>query len=218
MKVQSTSTINPNIIRSNPTILDEAFSFASATEARFTYLQLWEMLRSNPTTLREAFFLTRITEAHFEDQWSSFFSNKTSSNNSGLQNQNLTTSRFTMRHKEPIDKDVFVKQAIDVESTSDNDARDQASEVETKVLVDGEQDYVKGVKVVGVADEQNSEEPHVLEGNVVIGVRVNENSKEIDKEVQYSIYTLHVFIQLLKRLNDKHIKKKKMEAAIQRRL
>nr|GEX36281.1 hypothetical protein [Tanacetum cinerariifolium] len=36
-----------------------------------------------------------------------------------------------------------------VEITSDNDARDQASEVETKVLVDGKQDDTKVVKVVG---------------------------------------------------------------------
>nr|GEZ90771.1 AIG1-like protein [Tanacetum cinerariifolium]GFC03782.1 AIG1-like protein [Tanacetum cinerariifolium] len=42
----------------------------------------------------------------------------------------------------------WVQQAIDVESTSDNDARDQASEMEMKVLVDGKQDEAKVVKVV----------------------------------------------------------------------
>nr|GEV33568.1 AIG1-like protein [Tanacetum cinerariifolium] len=57
----------------------------------------------------------------------------------------------------------LVQQAIDVESTSDNNARDQASELETKVLVDGKQDEAKVVKVVDVADEQNSDEPDVLE-------------------------------------------------------
>nr|GEW45085.1 hypothetical protein [Tanacetum cinerariifolium] len=82
---------------------------ARATEARFTDRQLWELLRSNPTTLEEAFFLARITEARFEDQRSSSFSNKTSSNNSGLQNQNLTTSRFTMPRQEPIDEAICVK-------------------------------------------------------------------------------------------------------------
>ncbi|GJX62434.1 hypothetical protein Tco_0295334 [Tanacetum coccineum] len=61
-------------------------------------------------------------------------------------------------------------------------------ELETKVLVDGKQD---DVKVVGVAGHQNSDEPNVLKGNGVIGVG---------------------------RLNDKYIKKKKMEAVIQRRL
>nr|GEX37882.1 AIG1-like protein [Tanacetum cinerariifolium] len=85
----------------------------------------------------------------------------------------------------------WVQQAIDVESTSDNDARDQASELETNVLVDGKQD---DSKVVGVAEEQNSDEPNVLEGNGVIGVGVNENNKGFDKEVHYSIYTLHVLI------------------------
>ncbi|GJV27583.1 hypothetical protein Tco_1384031 [Tanacetum coccineum] len=42
--------------------------------------------------------------------------------------------------------------------------------------------------------------------------------KEVDKEVQYDVYTLHVLIPFLKRLNDQNIKKKKMKAAMQRRL
>ncbi|GKE61802.1 hypothetical protein Tco_1512169, partial [Tanacetum coccineum] len=42
--------------------------------------------------------------------------------------------------------------------------------------------------------------------------------KGVDKEVQYYVYTLHVLISFLKRLNDKYIKKKKMKAAMQRRL
>nr|GEU62458.1 AIG1-like protein [Tanacetum cinerariifolium] len=109
----------------------------------------------------------------------------------------------------------WVQQAIDVESTSDNNARDQASELDTKVLVDGKQDEAK---VVDVADEQNSDEPDVLEGNAVIGVGVNENNKGVDNEVQYSVYTLDVLVPFLKRLNDKYIKKKKMKAAKQRRL
>ncbi|GJX77975.1 hypothetical protein Tco_0324786 [Tanacetum coccineum] len=105
-----------------------------------------------------------------------------------------------------------------VEITSDNDARDQACEVETKVLVDGKQDDAKVVKVVGVAVEQSNDEPNVLEGNGVIGVGVNEINKWVDKEVQYSVSTLYVFISLLKCLNEKNIKKKKMKAEIQRRI
>ncbi|GKB80515.1 hypothetical protein Tco_0947410 [Tanacetum coccineum] len=42
--------------------------------------------------------------------------------------------------------------------------------------------------------------------------------KKNDKEVQYYVYTLHVLIFFLKRLNDKYIKKKKMKVAMQRRL
>ncbi|GJY03174.1 hypothetical protein Tco_0361326 [Tanacetum coccineum] len=42
--------------------------------------------------------------------------------------------------------------------------------------------------------------------------------KWVDKEVQYYVYTLHVLIPFLKRLNDKYIKKNKMKAAMQRRL
>ncbi|GKE83891.1 hypothetical protein Tco_1557633, partial [Tanacetum coccineum] len=89
---------------------------------------------------------------------------------------------------------------------------------DSEVLVDGKQDEAKVVKVVGVVDEQNSDEPNVLEDNGVIGVGVNENNKGVEKKVQYSVYTLHVLISLLKCLNGNHIKKKKIEAAIQRRL
>ncbi|GKC58969.1 hypothetical protein Tco_1086567 [Tanacetum coccineum] len=103
-------------------------------------------------------------------------------------------------------------------NSSDNNARDQASEVEMKVLVDGKQDDAKVMKVMGVAVEQNNDKPNMLEGNGVIGVGVNEINKWVDKEVQYSVSTLHVLIPLLKRLNDKHIKKKKMKAEIQRRI
>ncbi|GJX47129.1 hypothetical protein Tco_0272319 [Tanacetum coccineum] len=105
-----------------------------------------------------------------------------------------------------------------VEITSDNDARDQACEVKTNVLVDGKQDDAKVVKVVGVAVEQSNDEPNVLEGNGVIGVGVNEINKWVDKEVQYSVSTLYVLISLLKCLNEKNIKKKKMKAEIQRRI
>ncbi|GKD48901.1 hypothetical protein Tco_1277877, partial [Tanacetum coccineum] len=68
----------------------------------------------------------------------------------------------------------LVRQAIDAESTSDNEARDQSGELETKVLVDGKQD---GAEVVGVVDEQNSDKPDVLENNGVVGVGVNENNE-----------------------------------------
>ena len=73
-------------------------------------------------------------------------------------------SHFTMSCQKPVDEVVFVK-----------------------VLMNGKQDDAKVVKVVGVADEQNSDEPNVLEGNEVIGVGVNENNKRVDKEVQYSV-------------------------------
>ncbi|GJW26293.1 hypothetical protein Tco_0040104 [Tanacetum coccineum] len=43
----------------------EVFLLARATEARFTDLQIWELLRSNPTTSGEA-FRAFITEARFE--------------------------------------------------------------------------------------------------------------------------------------------------------
>ncbi|GJU22309.1 hypothetical protein Tco_1155651 [Tanacetum coccineum] len=161
------------------------------------------LLRSNLTTLGEAFSLARATEARFTR--SSSFSNKTSSNNSGLQNQNLTTSRFTMPCQEPVDEVVFVKVNDETkgfsvaESIEENNAFDVTSSDQpaagleaNKVVNDGDDEWMVNkddanvVKVVGVADEQISDEPNVLEGNGVIGVG--------------------------------YIKKKKMKAAIQRRL
>ncbi|GKD87091.1 hypothetical protein Tco_1358245 [Tanacetum coccineum] len=56
------------LLRLNLTTLDEAFSLARATEARFTNLKLLELLRSNPTTLGEAFFRALITEARFKNE------------------------------------------------------------------------------------------------------------------------------------------------------
>ncbi|PWA88824.1 ulp1 protease family, C-terminal catalytic domain-containing protein [Artemisia annua] len=55
-----------------------------------------------------------------------------------------------MPRQEPIDEAVFVK-----------------------VLVDGKQDDTKMVKVMGVADKQNSDEPNVLEDNVIDQAREN---------------------------------------------
>nr|GEY10032.1 AIG1-like protein [Tanacetum cinerariifolium] len=136
-----------------------------------------ELLTSKPTTLSDVFSLARITDARLDDQAAPMAgtSAKTFGNNGDSEVEVLN----------------WVQQAIDVKSTSDNDAQDQASELETNVLVDGKQDEAKVVKVVGVTNEQNSDEPNVLEDNEVIGVG---------------------------RFNDKHIRKKKMEAAIQRRL
>nr|GEU78804.1 transposase (putative), gypsy type [Tanacetum cinerariifolium] len=125
------------------------------------------------------------------------------------------TATFMAKYEALFDNRYFYvdKQSIDVESTYDNDARDQVSELGMKVLVYGKQDEAKVVKVVVVAVEQNTDEPNV-EGNRVIGVGVNENNTG----VQYSVSTLHVLILLLERLNDQYIKKKKMEVAIQRRI
>ncbi|GJY23155.1 retrotransposon-related protein [Tanacetum coccineum] len=98
------------------------------------------LLVSKPTTLGDVFVLARTIEARFDDQAA-----PVAGTSAGLE----------------------ANKAIDVKSTSDNNARDHASELET---MDGKQDEAK---VVDVADEQNSDEPDVLEGNGVIGVGVN---------------------------------------------
>ncbi|GJW03799.1 hypothetical protein Tco_1562655 [Tanacetum coccineum] len=132
-------------------------------------------------------------------------------------NVNYETKGFSL--EESIKKNNTFDATSSDQSTTGLEANkvvnDADGELETKVVVDGIQD---DAKVMGVADEQKSDEPNVLEGNEVIGVGINENNKGVDKEVQYSVYTLHVLISFLKRLNGKYIKKKKMEDAIQRRL
>nr|GEU98381.1 harbinger transposase-derived nuclease domain-containing protein [Tanacetum cinerariifolium] len=173
-------------------------------------LQLAGVVSIKPTTLGDVFLLARTIEARFDDQAA-----PVAGTSARLEANKVVNNDDDSESLGEVKVLNWVQQAIDVESTSDNNAQDQASELEIKVLVDGKQDEAK---VVDVADEQNSDEPDVLEGNRVIDVGVNENNKGIGKEVQYSIYTLHVFIPLLKRLNDKYIKKKKMKAAMQRRL
>ncbi|GJY82453.1 class II heat shock protein [Tanacetum coccineum] len=79
------------LLRSNTTTLNEAFSLAHTTKARFTDLQLWELLRSNPTTLGEAFSLAR-----FEDERSTTTIPKANDLNTGIHVQDLEE---TIRHK-----------------------------------------------------------------------------------------------------------------------
>ncbi|GJZ31355.1 hypothetical protein Tco_0576402 [Tanacetum coccineum] len=114
-----------------------------------------ELLRARPTTLVEAFSLARMTEARFEDERTTTTIVNPNDLNIAIPDQVLEESILHTSDK--------------IKITSDNDARDQASEVETKVLVDGKQDDAKVVKVVGVAVEQNNDEPNVLESNGVIG-------------------------------------------------
>ncbi|GJV74073.1 hypothetical protein Tco_1494068, partial [Tanacetum coccineum] len=93
-----------------------------------------ELLRARPTTLVEAFSLSRTTEARFEDERTTTTIVNPNDLNIAILDQVLEESILHTSDK--------------VEITSDNDARDQASEVEMKVLVDGKQDDTKVVKVV----------------------------------------------------------------------
>ncbi|GJV18163.1 hypothetical protein Tco_1363486 [Tanacetum coccineum] len=113
-----------------------------------------ELLVSKPTTLGDVFLLVRTTEARLDDQAASVASTP-----AGLKDNKVVNDCDG-----EVKVLIWVQQAIDVENTSDNEARDQAIELETKVLVDGKQDEAKVVKVVGVADDQNSDEPNVFEG------------------------------------------------------
>nr|GEX13424.1 hypothetical protein [Tanacetum cinerariifolium] len=151
------------------------------------------LLVSKPTTFGKVFLLARTIEARCDDQAAlvagtsaGLEANKVVNNGDDSESLGPVTPTSDSESLGEVNVLNWVQQAIDVERTSDYNAQDQASELETKVLVDGKQDEAK---VVDVADEQNSDEPDVLEGNRVIG-----------------------------RLNDKYIKKKKMKVAMQRRL
>ncbi|GJX74558.1 AIG1-like protein [Tanacetum coccineum] len=152
-----------------------------------------ELLVSRPTTLGNVFSLAQIIEACFNDQAA-----PVACTSAGLEANKVVNDGDDSESSGP------------VTPTSDSKS---SGELEMKVLVDGKQDEAKVVKVMVVAVEQNIDEPGV-EGNGVIGVGVNENNKG----VQYSVSTLHVLILLLERLNDQYIKKKKMEAAILKRI
>ncbi|GJR70007.1 hypothetical protein Tco_0016072 [Tanacetum coccineum] len=191
-------TLQCALLRSNHTTLGVAFSLARATKARFVEDALSKLLQM------EAFSLARMIEARFEDERTTTTIVNPNDLNIAIPDQALEESILHTSDK--------------VKITSGNDARDQASEVEMKVLVDGKQDDAKVVKMTGVAVEQNNDKPNVLEGNGVIGVGVKEINNWVDKEVQYSVSTLHVLISLLKRLNDKHIKKKKIKVESKKRI
>nr|GEW31144.1 hypothetical protein [Tanacetum cinerariifolium] len=170
-----------------------------------------ELLVSKPTTLGDVFSLARIIEVCFDDQLASVVETS-----AGLEANKVVNDGDDSKCSGPVaptnDSEssgevkalIWVQQSIDVESTYDNDARDQVTELKMRVLVDGKQDEVKVVKVVVVVVEQNIDEPDV-KGNGVTGVGVNKNNKG----VQYSVSTLHVLILLLERLNDQYIKKKR---------
>ncbi|GJS12854.1 hypothetical protein Tco_0407326 [Tanacetum coccineum] len=172
------TTLQCALLRSNPTTLGEAFSLARATKARFAedalskLLQMGtvaeyqnefemlikqvtkiydfllksfyiaglkpviqiELLRARPTTLVEAFSLACMTEARFEDE-------RTTTTIVNPNDLNIATPDQVLEES-------ILHTSDKVEITSDNDARDQASEVEIKVLVDGKQDDAKVVKVV----------------------------------------------------------------------
>ncbi|GJR13337.1 retrotransposon-related protein [Tanacetum coccineum] len=86
-----------------------------------------ELLVSKPTALCDVFSLARTTEARMDDQAALVAGMSAGSKVNKVVNDGDGEVKVLN----------WVQQVIDVESTSDNDARDQASELETKVLVNG---------------------------------------------------------------------------------
>ncbi|GJS31643.1 hypothetical protein Tco_0492263 [Tanacetum coccineum] len=143
------------------------------------------VVSTKPTTLGDVFLLARIIEARFDDQAApvagtsaGLEANKVVNDGDDSESSGPVTPTSDSKSLGEVKVLNWVQQSIHIESTYDNDARDQVSELEMKVLVDGKQDEAKVVKVVVVAVEQNIDEPNV-EGNGVIGVGVNENNKGV---------------------------------------
>ncbi|GJV00944.1 hypothetical protein Tco_1330214 [Tanacetum coccineum] len=133
-------------------------------------LQLYNSVEGMEVVCQEFEATSKDPEGHSVDELITEFS---SSCLSAKENNafDATSSHLTELEANEVVNDGDMEFLTDVESTSRIDARDQASEL---VLVDGKQD---GAEVVGLADEQNSNEPDVLENNGVIGVGVNENDE-----------------------------------------
>ncbi|GJZ58467.1 hypothetical protein Tco_0613961 [Tanacetum coccineum] len=191
---------------SNPTTLDEAFSLACAAEARFTNQQLWELLRSYPLTLGEAFFRTRIIEARFEDE-----NNQAVDTNVGDQEDPDVKNK----QENQDDPNIAIPDQVLEESilhTSDKsgisglvpqlrDAKDEA----LRAMLDA----------TALKAKLNSLQLQVI--NDDLGVITSRGAPS------YHMQTSEKEFDVLKspldqRLNDLYIKKKKMKAAMQRRL
>ncbi|GJR66177.1 hypothetical protein Tco_0012242 [Tanacetum coccineum] len=107
-------------------------------------------------------YQARIIEARFDDQATpvagtsaGLEANKVVNDGDDSESSGPVTPTSDSESSSKVKVLNWVQQSIDVESTYDNDARDQVSELEMKVLVDGKQDEAKVVKVVVVAVEQN---------------------------------------------------------------
>ncbi|GJV24690.1 hypothetical protein Tco_1377385 [Tanacetum coccineum] len=171
-----------SLLRSNPKTLDEAFSLARATKARFTNLQLLKILKLNHSTLGEAFFKAHIIEARFEDERSTTHITKTNDLNVGVQVQDLEE---TIRHKPnkveafqtkkdgakpPISTDTFG-------SNGGNDSRTSGSETPAKEVVDN---GIESEVVVGFPEE--FQEGDMVDALSRVEQKSFENWKELDNE------------------------------------
>ncbi|GJX18712.1 O-acyltransferase WSD1-like protein [Tanacetum coccineum] len=120
-----------------------------------------ELLVSKPTIFGDVFSLARIIEARFDDQAA-----PVAGTSAGLKANKVVNDGDDSKSSE---------------STYDNDARDQVSELEIKVLVNGKQYKAKVVRVVVVAVEQNIDEPDV-EGKIK-GLDYNSKKDVIPKNI-----------------------------------
>ncbi|GKA39997.1 hypothetical protein Tco_0732590 [Tanacetum coccineum] len=196
--------------------MDEAFSLARARGNTLPEPRHLGIFKVNPSSLGEDFFKARITEVRFEI--------------------------FEKEEKEHI-----VEKKIDVILPLQGKFASPKAEGSLNAdEYIGVEEVVSGGEALGIGDDDdlgdadtNRGDDAVESGEISIlnslvghgsprslqlcemigttGVQVLID-KEIDKEVQYDVYTLHVLIPFLKRLNDQYINKKKMKAAMQRRL
>ncbi|GJU05841.1 hypothetical protein Tco_1122271 [Tanacetum coccineum] len=103
-----------------------------------------ELLVSKPTILGDVFSLARTIDARFNDQVApvagssaGLKANKVVNDGDDSESSGPVTPTSDSESSDEVKVLNWVQQTIDVESTSDNVGRDQASELEMKVLVDG---------------------------------------------------------------------------------
>ncbi|GJU08417.1 zinc finger, CCHC-type containing protein [Tanacetum coccineum] len=198
----------------NPKTLDEAFSLAGAAETRFANLDIWEFLRSNPSTLGEDFFKARINEARFEivaRKDKEHIIEKKIDVILPLQGKFASPkAKRSLNADEYISVEEVVGGGEALGIGEDDDLGDAATDGGDGTVESGDISILNSLIGHG--------SPRSLQLCGTISTMKVLIDKEVDKEVQYDVYTLHVLIPFLKRLNDQYIKKKKMKAAMQRRL
>ncbi|GJY96610.1 hypothetical protein Tco_0513520 [Tanacetum coccineum] len=175
------------------------------------------LLKSNPRTLEEAFSLALAAEARFThlQLWEFLRSNPSTLGETFFKTR-ITEARFEIKGSLNADEYIGVEEVVGGGEALGIGEDDDLC----KAATDGGDDAVASGDISILNSLIGHGSPRSLQlcetiGTTDVQVLID---KVVDKEVQYDVYTLHVLIPFLKRLNDQYIKKKKMKVAMQRRL
>nr|GEX26562.1 hypothetical protein [Tanacetum cinerariifolium] len=180
-----------------------------------------ELLVSRPTTLSDAFSLARVIEARFEataKKKKEHIVRKKTYDILPLQSE-LASPKI--KGSLNADEDIGVDEKSVEEVVGGGEAFGVGEDDDSgNAATDGGDDAVEsgGISILNSLIGHGSPRSSQLLGTIrTTDVQVLID-KGVDKEFQCYVYTLHVLILFLNSLNGNDIKKKKMEAAIQRRL